>query len=308
MASSAELFRRPPIAVAGVLALAVGLVALSACGTGGTATPSGPAPGPSASAPPVRTVLISGASFVVRAGGSSFVNIDFPPAGKVDVTVSWGGPNTIDIYVTDASCPGFQDVAQGRCPILGRAEGTTRPKSVNFDSQAGRIYTVWSANRGTTPESVSLDAAVTTNGPIPPTAPTPPPAAPSAPRPSPTPADLAPGPVAQLKAYIKTIETEQGSRQYRPGEQDADGNWILHPGEFVVFDLTQRNAAGQICGWEGDPDWSVKDPDGVLRIRESSHPFFLRVNIDRKGYFELQGSLDGLDSNVLRVNVVARGN
>jgi hypothetical protein len=114
--------------------------------------------------------------------------------------------------------------------------------------------------------------------------------------------------VAQLKAYIKTIETEQGSRQYRPGEQDRDGNWVLHPGEFVVFDLTQRNAAGQICGWVDDPEWSVKDPDGVLRVRESSHPFFLRVNVERKGYFELQGSLDGMDSNVLRVVSVARGN
>lgn len=294
--------------LAAALVLAGALLVLAACGKSSAVTPSTPVPSPSAPSALVRTVLIAGASFVVRAGGSSFINIDFPPAGKVDVTVNWGGSNTIEVYVTDANCPGFEDVAGGRCPILARAEGSARPKAVTFDSQAGRIYTVWSVNRGATPESVSLDAGVTTNGPIQQPPATPPPSTPSSPRPSPTPQGLAQGPVAQLKAYIKTVETEQGSRQYRPGEQDKDGNWVLHPGEFVVFDLTQRNASGQICGWVDDPVWSVKDPDGVLQVRESSHPFFLRVNIDHKGYFELQGAMDGMDSNVLRVISVARGN
>ena len=111
--------------------------------------------------------------------------------------------------------------------------------------------------------------------------------------------------MAQLKAYIKTIDV--GGFTYRPGEQDGDGNWIVHPGEFVVFDLTQRNGAGLICSWNVDPEWHVDDPEGVLRIKESSHPFFLRVVVEHKGHFELQGTIDGIQSNVLRVSSVANG-
>ncbi len=300
--------KRPWVLVSGAL-LAGALASLPACGKSGTSAPSTPVARPSTAASSVRTVLISGATFVVRAGGSSFTNIDFPPIGKVDVSATWGGPNNIELYVTDASCPGFQDLAAGRCPVVARAEGAARPKTVTFDSQTGKIYTVWSANRGTTSETVSLDAGVTTDGPIqqPPAQPTPGTGSPNpSPRASPTPSDLAPGPVAQLKAYIKTIDT--GGYTYRPGEQDADGNWILHPGEFVVFDLTQRNGSGLICNWIDDPVWHVDDPDGVLRLKESSHPFFLRVVVEHKGHFELQGTIDGVDSNVLSVVSVANGN
>ena len=128
---------------------------------------------------------------------------------------------------------------------------------------------------------------------------------PGTPRASPTPSDLAAGPVTQVKAYIKTIDT--GGFNYRDATQDDNGNWIVHPGEFVVFDLTQRNGAGLICNWIVDPAWHVDDPDGVLRIKETSHPFFLRVVIEHKGHFELQGTIDGIDSNVLRVSSVANG-
>ena len=166
---------------------------------------------------------------------------------------------------------------------------------------------MWTLNRGTVTEPVNMQYGITTvegvgQGPA---APTPPPS-PTAPRPTPTPNDLAQGPVSQLKAYIKTIDV--GGYTYRPGEQDSDGNWIVHPGEFVVFDLTQRNGAGLICNWNGDPEWSVDDPEGVLRVRDSSNPFFLRVNVEHKGHFELQGTLDGIDSNVVRVSSISKGN
>ena len=75
----------------------------------------------------------------------------------------------------------------------------------------------------------------------------------------------------------------------------------------MVFDLTQRNGAGLICNWQVDPEWHVDDPAGVLRIKESSHPFFLRVEVEHKGHFELQGTIDGIDSNVLKVSSVANG-
>jgi hypothetical protein len=294
-----------PFALA-VMAGAV-LASFSSCGGNKTSsTPTQvatPTPVPQA----VHTDL-GGTNFTVRAGRSSFTNVDFPPAGTLDVTTNWPGDDNIDVYATDASCPGFDAVTSGACPILAKGVSpTAKPERISFATQAGKIYTIWIVNLGSTTEAVNLEFGITTAGPIPqPVAATPAPgSSPGTPRASPTPPDLAPGPVAQLKAYIKTIDT--GDFTYRPGEQDEDGNWIVHPGEFVVFDLTQRNGAGLICNWIVDPEWHVDDPDGVLRIKETSHPFFLRVVIEHKGHFELQGTIDGIDSNVLRVSSVANG-
>jgi hypothetical protein len=282
------------------------LTSFSNCGGKTSSTPSQvatPTPAPQA----VHTDL-GGTNFTVRAGRSSFTNVDFPPAGTLDVTTNWPGDDNIDVYATDASCPGFDGVTSGACPILAKGVSpTAKPERITFATQTGKIYTIWVVNLGTTTEAVNLEFGITTAGPIPqPVAATPAPgSSPGTPRASPTPPDLAPGPVSQLKAYIKTIDT--GDFTYRPGEQDEDGNWIVHPGEFVVFDLTQRNGAGLICNWIVDPQWHVDDPDGVLRIKETSHPFFLRVVIEHKGHFELQGTIDGIDSNVLRVSAVANG-
>ena len=235
--------------------------------------------------------------------------MDFPPTGTLDVTVDWGGSNNIDIYATESTCPSFTDVAAGRCPVLAKGDTTAKPERISFPVVATKIYTLWTANRGNTSENVSLEVADTTLGPPPtPVAqPTPVAGGPSpSPRASATPPDLAPGPVAQLKAYIKTIDT--GGFNYRPGEQDASGNWIVHPGEFIVFDMTQRNAAGLICNWLKDPVWRVEDPDGILEPKESSHPFFFRTIIAHKGHITLQGTIDGIDSNILDVESVANGN
>jgi hypothetical protein len=294
-------------------ALAVVAGALFLCSSSCGGSKSGSAPTPVASATPapqaVRTDL-GGTNFNVRANGSSFANIDFPPVGTIDVTANWPGGDNIDLYATDASCPGFDEVSSGACPILAKADSATaKPETISFATAAGKIYTIWTANRGSTTEPVNLQFAITTVGPIPPVAgqPTPNPnATPGAPRASPTPSDLAAGPVTQVKAYIKTIDT--GGFNYRPGEQDADGNWIVHPGEFVVFDMTQRNGAGLICNWVADPVWTLDDPDEILRVKESSSPFFLRVIVEHKGHFEMFGEIDGIRSNLLRVTSVANGN
>jgi hypothetical protein len=284
------------------------LVSLTRCG--GDKPTSVPTQVATPTPAPVTVHTDLGATnFNVRAGRSSFANVDFPPAGTLDVTANWPGDSNIDIYATDASCPGFDSVTAGACVVLAKGVSpTAKPERIAFATQVGKIYTIWTVNNGSTTEPVNLQFGITTDGPVPqPGAPpTPQPgASPGTPRASPTPSDLAPGPVTQLKAYIKTIDT--GGFTYRPGEQDADGNWIVHPGEFVVFDLTQRNGAGLICSWNVDPEWHVDDPDGVLRIKESSHPFFLRVQVEHKGHFELQGEIDGIESNVLKVSSVANG-
>lgn len=293
------------------LALVAATVLASAFSNcGGKSSPAAPTPTTTATPPPtpVRTDLGT-TNFNVRAHGSSSFNIDFPPVGMLDITASWPGSSDIAIYATDQSCPGFAQVQSGACAVLAKADQPgVKPQRMSFQTAASKIYTVWTANNGSLTEPVSMTTGITTQGPPgqPPTQVTPTPNPSSTPRAYPTPTDLAPGPVTQIKAYIKSID--QGGFDYRPGEQDSAGNWIVHPGEFVVFDMTQRNGAGLICNWIGEPDWDIDDPDGILTLKESSNPFFLRVIVDHKGHFTLVGHLDGIDSNVLEVSSVANGN
>ena len=296
-----------PFALA-VLAAAV-LTSLSDCGGNKTAAVPTPVTTPTPAPQAVHTDLGT-TNFNVRAHGSTSFNVDFPPVGLLDVTATWPGSSDIAIYATDQSCPGFNEVASGACGILGKAAAPgVKPQKMSFQTASGKIYTIWTANNGSLTEPVSMNTGITTQGPIqqPPSQPTPAPVtSPGTPRAYPTPTDLASGPVAQVKAYIKSIDT--GGFNYRPAEQDKDGNWVVHPGEFVVFDLTQRNGAGLICNWVREPEWTLDDPDKLLKVKESNVPFFLRVIVEHKGHFELFGEIDGVRSNKLTVDSVANGN
>jgi len=293
------------------LVLVAGAILVASLDCGGGKTAAAPTPVTTTTLPPqpVHTDLGT-TNFNVRAHGSSSFNVDFPPVGLLDITATWPGSSDVAIYATDQSCPGFSEVTSGACGILAKADApATKPQKMSFQTASGKIYTIWTANNGSLTEPVSMSTGSTTSGPIqqPAGGPTPTPgASPGTPRAYPTPTDLAPGPVTQLKAYIKSIDT--GGFEYRPGEQDSAGNWIIHPGERVVFDVTQRNGAGQICNWINDPEWTVDDPDGVLLVRDSTIPFFLRTDVEHKGHFELQAHMDGIDSNVLHVTSVANGN
>src|SRR4051812_28203143 len=211
------------------LALAmIGTLVLSSTNCGGKSS-GGPTPVATPTPPPqsIHTDL-GGTNFNVRPGRSNSTNVDFPPVGMLDVAADWPGDDNIQVYATDQSCPGFDAVTSGGCAVLARADAPgPKPKRITFPTQTGKIYTIWVANAGTTTEPVNLAFGITTAGPTPQPsgAPTPAPSSgPGTPRASPTPSDLAAGPVAQVKAYIKTIDT--GGFNYRPGEQDADGNWI----------------------------------------------------------------------------------
>jgi hypothetical protein len=148
----------------------------------------------------------------------------------------------------------------------------------------------------------------TPTAPTPSTAPNPAPAAGPTPAPAPAPtpdaqAGLAPGPVVRYTIKVRTIDT--GNFNYRDPAQDSEGYWIVHKDEFVVFDSTQKNAGGEICKWNSPPTWQVTDPDGVFLLRGSSQPFLLRTDIGRNnGLVEVQATIDGVVSNLLKVKAV----
>jgi hypothetical protein len=216
-----------------------------------------------------------------------FRNIDNPPVGTVDITVNWPGSGDLNLYVTPNSCSNFADVASGRCPTLTKADGAAKPEVARFNTSNNQIYTVWIHNHSQSRESGSFDVGITTNGPI------------ATPTPGTNPgANLAPGPVSRVVIYIYQVRGADGV--YRDKFQDAQGRWILHPGDFVVFDSTQLNATGDKCQWVRDPVYELTDSSGVLNVRGSSQPFLFRADVVRKGEIQLKSSIDGIDSSILR--------
>ena len=141
-------------------------------------------------------------------------------------------------------------------------------------------------------------------------------AAPSAaptPRPAPTPTPdprigLPPGPVARFTIKVRTVDNGN-----RDAEADAQGRFVVFVGERVDFDSTQKNAAGDICAWNGNPTWFVNDRDvpedtvsGIVLRRGSSQPFLLKLTMQGTGNFSVRSRIDGVDSNTLDLRVRAQ--
>jgi len=136
----------------------------------------------------------------------------------------------------------------------------------------------------------------------------PPPTATPHPAATPTPdprIGLAPGPVTRYTIKVRTVNNGE-----RDAEPDASGRFIVHPGERVDFDSTQKNAGGDICQWINNPEWRINNSGcaeettcagGVVARRGSSQPFLLKTTIEQTGTFTVQASIDGVASNVLEM-------
>jgi hypothetical protein len=231
----------------------------------------------------------------LQPGTATFQNVDGVEAGMVDASLDWSSAsNDINLYVTDNTCAGILAIQGGRCTVLARSDGpATKPERVTFNATGGENYSFWAHNNGRTPESGILEVGLTRSG-----------GGTPAPAPTPTPtgndpqAGLANGPVARLFIKVRSIQNTSNGN-FRDPEQDAAGNWIVRKGDFVVYDGTQKNAGGQICKWQEDPDWELEDPDRIVSVRGSSNPFLLRTDIVRRGPFKVRAVVDGIESNEL---------
>ena len=174
-----------------------------------------------------------------------------------------------------------------------------KPKTINYAVAAGKpSVVVWVVNEGRQGTTGSVEVGVTSRE------------KPATPDPNATPnpdfkSTLPDGPVTF--AFIKVRSIDTGNKNYRDPVQDREGYWILYKGEFVVFDLTQKNAANQECKWVNDPVWTVDDPGFVFIIKGSSQPFLLRADVDKEeGLIEVQARIDGVTSNLLKVKVIKK--
>jgi len=125
--------------------------------------------------------------------------------------------------------------------------------------------------------------------------PTPPPVPIATPTPSPDYFDtLAPGPVSRYNIKLHSVRQPNGTELEEPFPQDNQGRYRVNPGDFIVFDSTQKNAEGEECQWVSDPVWKVVDDSRVMDRRPSSNPYLLRVDIVRTGQFTVTASVDGI--------------
>jgi len=283
----------------------VGLLAtLAACGggNGGSGSPTTPpVPTPEPLGPATRTV-IDVRNWDLRGGAGVFYNQDKLPEGTLDITMDWGnGDIPVSVYLTEANtCPDTSSLRSGACRILAHSnDPKVKPKQITYTVAAGKpSVAVWVLNEGRQGAAGSVEVGITSRE------------KPATPDPNATPnpdvrSTLPDGPV--VVAFIKVRSIDTGNKVYRDPVQDKDGYWILHKGEFVVFDLTQKNGANQECKWVNDPAWEVTDPGYVFIIRGSSQPFLLRTDVDKEeGLIDVQGHIDGVSSNVLKIKVAKK--
>ncbi len=118
--------------------------------------------------------------------------------------------------------------------------------------------------------------------------------------------NMAPGPVASYRIRVKDIR-----RGGQNGETIEEANWeydgqgrvIVHVGDFVAFDSTQKNAAGEKCQWRNDPVWSNSNP-GAFAFRERSRQgtncgFGPVGDAIARGTVSLDATLDGNDAETV---------
>lgn len=272
------------------------IAGVAGCGGGGGSSPVTPTTTPPTTTPPaaVRTVLDT-RTFTVPRNSAIFLTTDNIQAGAVDVVVEWvNGDSTLHIYVTDTLCTGADTLLAGGCRVFATAAGTEKPKRVTFDMPQKGNRVTWVVNPGGITQQGQMQLGLTTQGPLPPD-PT------GTPNPTNDPREgKAPGPVITYIIKVRSIG-EKGNPSTREPFQKG-GCWIVHPGEFLVFDSTPKNAAGDDCVWKDDPKWKLQDPTDILYVLNSSNPFLLRTDVTKnKGEMTLYSTIDGVESNTLRV-------
>ena len=280
--------------------------ALSGCG-GGSPSGSTPVPGPTPTPGGSFRTVLEQRPFALNGGAASFFPLDGLVPGTVEANVDWSNvANNIKVYITDTNCASVLDLRGGRCNALATSETAgTKPRRLSAPIGTNAKLFVWIDNGSNAPESGSLEAAILTSTPY--AAPTPPPVT-ADPR-----DNLPAGPVYTARVKMRSVDT--GNFVYRDFYENGDGSWTVYVGEFVVFDFTQKNVAGQECKWVNDPVWTINDaglPEGatdgagVFRRRGSSQPFLLRVDVVGEGSVRIQGTIDGIFSNILDIRAGRR--
>jgi hypothetical protein len=156
----------------------------------------------------------------------------------------------------------------------------------------------------TVPEPVSGGKATAT--PAPTATPRPAAAVTAAPTPSPTPDDreaIFDGPVKTVKVRLYSVVAPDGSFRPEPFYDERTDHDVAYKGDFIVMDVTPKNALGQKCDSEHDPIWYVDGAGGKLSRRASSNPFLYRADLVGNGLVTVRVDVDGVLSNFINIEI-----
>jgi hypothetical protein len=121
-----------------------------------------------------------------------------------------------------------------------------------------------------------------------------------------------PGPVATVVTKVFIVRKSQGGEArdgnggQNPYYDPVSNNDVVFLGEFFIIDTTPKNAAGQKCQTQGNPQWVVNhggrfEPLGNNGI--GSNPFQYRANARQKGVVSIFTFIDGVQSNTINVEI-----
>jgi len=138
-------------ALAGALALVVGL---TGCGGGSTTPNPPPVNNPPA---PVRSVIGNFTFSLGSVGLAQPVEVTVSGNGTMDATVQWSfASNDVDLYLTDRNCNATSIFNLGNCNVMARADSFTNKPEVIRQTLSTGVYRLWVYNDGPGSESGTL--------------------------------------------------------------------------------------------------------------------------------------------------------
>lgn len=127
----------------------------------------------------------------------------------------------------------------------------------------------------------------------------------AAPTPSPTPDDreaVFDGPVKTVKVRLYAVLAPNGQYRPEPFYDERTDHDIAYKGDFIVLDVTPKNAEGQKCEGDHDPIWYISGSGSYTR-RPSSNPYLYRADLTGTGLMTVRVDVDGVLSNFINVEI-----
>jgi len=115
--------------------------------------------------------------------------------------------------------------------------------------------------------------------------------------------EVYPGPVASVKVRLYAVVAPNGEYRPDPFYDPRTNNDMAQKGDFIVLDVTPKNAFGQKCDGQNDPVWILSNDGGVLSRRPSGNPYLYRADAVGYGVVHIRASVDGVLSNFINVEI-----
>jgi hypothetical protein len=106
-----------------------------------------------------------------------------------------------------------------------------------------------------------------------------------------------------VKVRLYSVRAPNGDFRPEPFYDPKTDNDVAYKGDFIVLDVTAKNALGQKCETDRDPTWLLENDRGIFVRRSSSNPFLYRADTTGSGIVKVRADADGVLSNLINIEV-----